>query len=78
MAKLVKCGGCPKAALDMTTMKAGTVFMDEGNVYIRTTIPLGTEGAAVRLSTGDALSVVTLQAWEPVPLDSDYLIPKEQ
>ena len=78
MAKLVKCGGCPEAALDIRTMKAGTPFMDDGDVYIRTTIPIGTEGAVVRLSDGAALGVVNPQAWSPAPLDSDYLIPKEQ
>ena len=78
MAKLVKCDGCPEAALGIGTMKAGTVFVDDGDIYVRTTIPVGTDGAVVRLRDGMALCVATPQAWHPEPLDSDWLIPKEQ
>lgn len=79
--KIIKCNGCPEkeATLDIATMTPGTVFMDGGaGPLLRTNLPLGTIGAVVELEDGCTYDVRSQKEWTPTPLDSDYLIPKEQ
>ena len=75
--KIIKCNGCPEkeATLDIATMRPGTVFLYGGELAVRSTLPLFTEGFVVILKDGYAYTTPSLRA---EPLDSDYLIPKEQ
>ena len=80
MAKITKCNGCPEkeATLDIATMKPGTVFRHGGGIYLRTGLPVGVEGCLVHMESGLTYSHNTPSSWRPEPLDSDYLIHKEQ
>ena len=78
--KIKKCDGCPEkeATFDIRTIPGGTAFLHKGGVYYKTCLPIGTEGCLVHLESGLTYSCSAPCDWNPEPLDSDYLIPKEQ